>query len=230
MIRLRTVGLYLFVLAFASPAAARPFRPAQLPNGSVNSCANCHVNPAGGGARNDFGKLVEKFFLDTPGATGNVVWNPYLAQLDADHDGVANGEELQDPYGEWFVGDPSPGNSSFVRLPGESRSAPWGTLTLTVTDEGPHAGQTLWVRTIDKGTGIESNRTSMTIPASVPFNVGFAALLPGHSYWVELFADGNGNDAYDGSSTDHSWVREVTSTSGDASLSFAHTAIFEELD
>jgi hypothetical protein len=141
MIRLRTVVLYLSVLAFASPAAARSFRPSQIPNGSINSCANCHVNPAGGGERNDFGKLVEKFFLDAPGATGNVIWNPYLASLDADHDGVTNGEELQDPYSEWSIGDPNPGNSTFVRLPGESGSTPWGTLTLTVTDEGPHAGK-----------------------------------------------------------------------------------------
>ncbi len=222
-------GVLAFLFVATIPLQARSFRPDQIPNGTVNSCANCHINPAGGGTRNDFGKLVEKFFLDTPGATGNVVWNPYLASLDADYDGITNGEELLDPYGEWSIGDPAPGSAANVTIPGLSSSASWKMFTLTVTDEGPHAGQTLWVRLVDKATGRETTRTSMTIPTSVPFDVNLSC-LNGHSYWVEIFADGNGNDAYDGSSIDHSWIRELNNVSGNTSLSFAHTANFQELD
>jgi transposase len=46
-----------------SVAQARPFRVSQIPNGSVNGCANCHINPTGGGPRNPFGITVETSFL-----------------------------------------------------------------------------------------------------------------------------------------------------------------------
>ena len=54
---------YLFlclflVLTAISPGGARSFRPGQIPNGSMFSCANCHVNQNGGGARNLFGQTV----------------------------------------------------------------------------------------------------------------------------------------------------------------------------
>lgn len=229
MTRVRFFPIIVSVLMVASSASARSFRPAQIPNGSVNSCANCHVNPAGGGTRNDFGKLVEKMFLDVPGATGNVEWNPYLAALDADLDGVSNGEELQDRFGVWVNSDPAPGGAAFVTLPGSFSSSPWRSLTLTVTDEGPHAGQVLWVKLIDKATGRTTTRTSMSIPASVPFNVNLTGLR-GHSYWMEIFADGNGNDAYDGPAIDHSWLREINNVGNDTTVFFAHVAIFETLD
>lgn len=103
---------------------ARSFRPAEIPNGDVNRCSNCHLNPAGGGARNVFGQEVENNFLSTPGAAGHVQWGPSLAAIDSDGDGFTNGEELQDPNGTWKPGDPAPGDPSLVTLPGDSTSHP----------------------------------------------------------------------------------------------------------
>ncbi len=98
---------------------SRSFRPTQIPNGNINTCNNCHVTP--GGPRNDFGKLVEARFLTTsPGGGGDVVWGPLLASLDADNDGVSNGEELQDPFGLWTSGPSRPGDPTLVSLPGSS--------------------------------------------------------------------------------------------------------------
>ena len=70
----------LSLSGLADTAEARGFRPGQLPNGSVNACANCHLNAGGGGPRNAFGEMVQANFLDN----GNVVWGPELAALDAE--------------------------------------------------------------------------------------------------------------------------------------------------
>ncbi|MFH2032576.1 MAG: hypothetical protein ABIJ40_18415 [Bacteroidota bacterium] len=87
---------------------SRPFKPGQIPNGFTNNCSNCHFNAGGGGARNDFGTLVETRFLSEPGEACNVLWVPLLASLDADYDGITNGVELQDPFGQWASGQPAP--------------------------------------------------------------------------------------------------------------------------
>ena len=53
-----------FILIFiCTSLEARSQRPGQIPNGFTNGCANCHVNPAGGGKRNAFGGAVESEFL-----------------------------------------------------------------------------------------------------------------------------------------------------------------------
>jgi hypothetical protein len=118
-----TLGIALG-LSFTNSAAARPFRVNQIPNGAINGCANCHINPAGGGPRNPFGTTVETSFLSTPGATGNVMWGPALAQIDSDGDGFRNGFELQDANGAWIIGQPAPGNPALVTLPGSPTSQP----------------------------------------------------------------------------------------------------------
>ena len=92
--RLVPISFALLFMALTSDAFSRPGRPSQIPNGSVFSCANCHVNPAGGGDRNVFGSVVESGFLNGMGASATVNWNAGLAALDSDGDGATNGEEL----------------------------------------------------------------------------------------------------------------------------------------
>ena len=94
MKRLVPISFVFLFMALTSDAFARPARPSQIPNGSVFSCANCHVNPAGGGDRNVFGSVVESGFLNGMGASATVNWNAGLAALDSDGDGATNGEEL----------------------------------------------------------------------------------------------------------------------------------------
>jgi len=116
----RAITVFGLVLSFSLFAylIARSFRPGEIPNGFTNTCANCHINPAGGGPRNVFGQEVEVNFLTVPGEEGHVMWGPNLAALDSDGDGKTNGEELQDPNGLWNIGDPPPGDPNLVTLPG----------------------------------------------------------------------------------------------------------------
>jgi hypothetical protein len=98
---------------------AKSFRVNEIPNGTVNSCATCHVSPAGGGARNQFGQTIGSSFLNP---TGHVIWNADIANIDSDGDGFTNGEELQDPNGTWTSG--AIGNAALVTNPGDPNSHP----------------------------------------------------------------------------------------------------------
>jgi hypothetical protein len=77
-----------------------------------------------GDARNPFGLEVQNGFLTVVSVNGNVIWGPELAALDSDGDGATNGEELLDPEGTWTIGDPNPGDSDLVTLPGNPDSVP----------------------------------------------------------------------------------------------------------
>ncbi len=110
----------LLVFAASQGVFAWGYRVNQMPNGSVFGCANCHINPSGGGARNDYGKQIAASHLEG----GNLVWSPELAALDADGDGATNGKELQDPDGSWRIGDAEPGDAELVTNPGDASSVP----------------------------------------------------------------------------------------------------------
>lgn len=87
-------------------------------------CFSCHSDVSGGGPRNAFGQTIEKGFLSGSGFSGNVVWGTTLAKIDSDGDGFTNGEELGDPEGMWWPGDPAPGTPSLITYPGDPASKP----------------------------------------------------------------------------------------------------------
>lgn len=207
---------------------SRSFRVQQIPNGSTNTCLNCHNSQFGGDARNDFGKLVETRFLTSSGSTGNVEWGPLLASLDADNDGATNGQELQDPYGEWESGNPSPGNSSLVTLPGSNSSSPITTLTINFSGMTPHVGQVLYLRIVDKLNGKEVTRTS--VPITESFSLSFDVDIAGRSYNVDFFADFNTNGIYDAPPTDHAWRMELNDAQGNDELNFSHNTNFTDIE
>ena len=98
---------------------ARPARINQIPN-APNSCGTCHINPAGGGARNVFGQDVQATMIGT-GASGVADWSA-LFDLDSDNDGFTNGAELADPDGSWSTGDDRP--SGVLSDPADANSTP----------------------------------------------------------------------------------------------------------
>ncbi len=116
----------LFLIA-SGRAIALPDYALLIPNASVNVCGNCHINPAGGGPRNNFGQDF---------ADNSHTWDPTLAAIDSDIDGYTNGLELQDPDGSWVVGDPDPGEICLVSNPGDSLDTPTPVADLTLNYDG----------------------------------------------------------------------------------------------
>lgn len=93
---------FVFTLAaFAGALSAavivvdgRPEFVARLPNGANVPGVDAlgHVNPAGGGANNQFGKDFDK---------AGRKWTKAFCAMDSDGDGQTNGQELGDPCCEW---------------------------------------------------------------------------------------------------------------------------------
>ncbi len=110
----------------------REFRVNQIPNGAQFGCANCHVSPAGGGARNSFGLAV---FGVVGGPANRPFWSATLAALDSDGDGAPNGVELGDPDG-----DGTPVAGAAVTNPGNAASRPPENVAPTVAITAPVDG------------------------------------------------------------------------------------------
>jgi hypothetical protein len=102
------------------------------------------------------------------------------------------------------------------------------TLTVNFTGMTPHLGQDFWLRVVDKGTGGEVARTHTQITAA-DFSLMLDGLTPLRSYWVDFFADFNGNGQYDPPPADHAWRLEANSISGDTTLDFAHNLNFTDI-
>ena len=114
---------FLIILLTASSLTflvGRDFRVSQIPHGSEFGCNGCHTS-GGGTPRNPFGQDVETRV--TAGGNENF-WGPDLAALESDGDGFTNGEELQDPNGDWTPGSPLPGDAMLATHPGDPNDFP----------------------------------------------------------------------------------------------------------
>ncbi|MCG6186245.1 T9SS type A sorting domain-containing protein [Maribellus maritimus] len=100
-------------------------------------------------------------------------------------------------------------------------------LTMNFSAMTPHVGQNLWLAVIDKETGKEVARTMDTV--SVSFDLNVSGLEMYHSYYVNFYADHNGNGMYDAPPADHAWQMELDSVMSDTALMFTHNTNFTDI-
>ncbi len=113
-----------FLLGSAIFLVGRSFRVSKVPHGSKYSCNTCHTS-GGGSPLNSFGLDVGARVTQNGNES---FWDAELASLDSDGDGFTNGEELQDPNGEWHEGNANPGDANFITNPGNADSVPTSIL------------------------------------------------------------------------------------------------------
>jgi hypothetical protein len=91
----------------------------------------------------------------------------------------------------------------------------------------PHVGQTLFLRVYEKNSGNEIERKTEDINAN--FTIQISDIEKEHSYYVDFFADHNGNGSYDAPNTDHAWRLELNNVTGDTTLNFSHNTNFTDI-
>jgi hypothetical protein len=102
-------------------------------------------------------------------------------------------------------------------------------FTLQAMNMNPHLGQLLELRLVNQATLEEAGRMrldSIVLP-------GFAAAAIGlglnEDYFIDFYADHNGNGVYDPPPADHAWRLELNNVTGDSELDFTHNTNFTDI-
>ncbi len=102
-------------------------------------------------------------------------------------------------------------------------------LTMNLTSMNPHVNQKFEMRVWDKNSGKEIGRETVGAIPSPDFGVSIPGIKIGGSYYVDFYADFNGNSLYDSPPTDHAWREEVNNVQGDTVLNFVHNINFTDI-
>ncbi len=101
-------------------------------------------------------------------------------------------------------------------------------LVINFSGMDPHNNQMLYLAVYDKNSGKEIEREIEDI--SPAFADTISGIESGHSYYIDFFADHNGNGTYDAPPTDHAWRLELDNATGDTTLNFAHNINFTDIN
>ena len=103
--------------------------------------------------------------------------------------------------------------------------------TIDFQGMAPHVGQMLELRVVHGSTGVEVAYWRVPWVVTPNFVVTAAdCLIVGESYYVDFYADLNGNGHYDTPPTDHAWRRWIGPVTGPMVLSFTHDTIWTDID
>ena len=93
----------------------------------------------------------------------------------------------------------------------------------------PHVGAKFFMRAVDKSNGKEASR-KMIESLTADENLEMDNLIAGHSYYLDFFADYNGNGLYDAPPTDHAWRLSADDVQGAEAIEFVHNTNFTDIN
>lgn len=118
------------------------------------------------------------------------------------------------------------GMTGTITVEGETNA---NTLTIHFMGMDPHIGQKLTLYLRDQSDG---NYLDTLVIESIPgsdFDVSEFVVEPGSSYYVDFYADHNGNGEYDAPPVDHAWRISVGPVNGDTEIDFTHNTSFTDI-
>ncbi|MFH1069313.1 MAG: hypothetical protein V1794_06785 [Candidatus Glassbacteria bacterium] len=103
-------------------------------------------------------------------------------------------------------------------------------LVIYLTKFGPHLNQKFELRVVDSANGNEvGSQTVESIPAA-DFSISFKNILQqGRTYYIDAYADFNGNMQYDPPPVDHAWRRTISKVSTTQSIIFEHNTDWTDI-
>jgi len=107
---------------------------------------------------------------------------------------------------------------------------PETSLTISFSGMTPHVGQKLEIRLVNKYDLTEYARQKVDPIPAADFDVVFDPIVDGDSYFVDFYADFNGNGMYDLPPTDHAWRLDADNVSGGDVINFSHNTNFIDID
>jgi hypothetical protein len=95
----------------------------------------------------------------------------------------------------------------------------------------PHAGQTLWVAIVKDSSGGETIQIDqVTVPADGAVAFSWDRILDdGEDYFIDFYADHNGNGQCDAPPADHAWRIAIDDVRGPLDRDFQHDTNFTEV-
>ena len=100
-------------------------------------------------------------------------------------------------------------------------------LTINFMGMTPHVDQVMWLEVVDKNSEKEVERKKQIV--STDFSIDVSGIEKDHSYFVNFYADHNGNGSYDTPPVDHAWQLELNDVMGDTILNFQHNTNFTDI-
>lgn len=137
-------------------------------------------------------------------------------------------------YGAFNAANGNGNNSGDViytsTLPVVEYVAPAEGITVSLSGMNPHVGEFFEARLIDKSNQMEVDRLSLDEILSPDFEISFPNTQDGKSYWIDFYADHNGNGYYDGIPADHAWRISANDVMGASTINFVHNTNFSEIN
>ncbi len=102
-------------------------------------------------------------------------------------------------------------------------------LTISFSGMTPHVGQKLEIRLVNMSDLSEFDRQIIDPVPSAEFDVVFEDIEDGSNFFVDFYADHNGNGWYDAPPTDHAWRLSAEDVNGGDEIMFSHNINFTDI-